>query len=334
LPHRIAVIVVPSFNAAATLAFLDPFRAANYLSGAPLYGWQLFGSGPDRERASSGVEMAVRPLAELAAYAPEIGAVSSSWTPERFYGDEAVMAPIRGWGRRRIRVCGLDTGAFLIARAGLLKDGRAAVHYEHIDSFQEVYPEIACTEELITVHRNILTCAGGTASTDLALHILREDHGEALADAAARYLLHDRIRMPGELQNIGNRVPIGRTTPNGLRAAIRLMEAHLETTLPIPEIAARTGVSQRQLARLFNAHAGCSPVQYYRNIRLDRGRSLITQTEMSILAVAIACGFDSAEYFARAYRRRFQTTPRQDRVQGRIPFEYRAWPMHPIPAKK
>lgn len=334
MSQQIAVIVVPSFNAAATLAFLDPFRAANYLSGAPLYTWQLFGPGPTRERASNGLEIGVRPLAALAEVAPDIGAVSSSWTPERFYGDEAVMAPIRTWGRRRIRVCGLDTGAFLIARAGLLTQGRAAVHYEHIDSFQEVYPEITCTEELITVHRQVLTCAGGAASLDLALHILRDDHGEAMADAAARYLLHDRIRMPGELQNIGNRVPIGRTTPDGLRAAIRLMEAHLETPLPIPEIAEDIGISQRQLARLFKRHTGASPVQYYRNIRLDRGRSLITQTEMSILAIAIACGFESAEYFARAYRRRFQTTPRQDRVQGRIPFEYRAWPMHPIPSKK
>lgn len=334
LTERIAVIVVPGFNAAATLSFIDPFRAANYLGGTAHYAWQLFSPTQEREWASNGLELAIRPMAELSDYAPGTGVVSSSWTPEQFYGNDAVMAPIRNWGRRGIRLCGIDTGAFLIARAGLLSGGRVATHYEHIDSFQEVYPDIICTEELICAHNSVLTCAGGTAATDLALHLLERDHGAELANACARYLLHDRIRLPGERQNVTNRVPFGQTTPDALREAIRLMEANLEAPLPIPEIASTIGLSQRQLSRLFRAHTKCSPVQYYRNIRLDRGRSLITQTEMSILSVAIACGFESAEYFSRAYRDRFETSPRNDRIEGRIPFEYRAWPMHPVPSKK
>ncbi|MDW3204277.1 MAG: GlxA family transcriptional regulator [Alphaproteobacteria bacterium] len=326
--------MVPGFNAAATLSFIDPFRAANYLSGVAHYTWQLFALTADHEKASNGVQLAVRPLSEVGAFEPGIGVVSSSWTPERFYDSEIVMASIRSWGRRGIRICGIDTGAFLLARAGLLTGGKVATHYEHIDSFQEVYPEITCTEELICAHNAILTCAGGTASTDLALHILERDHGAELANACARYVLHDRIRLPGERQNVTNRVPFGQTTPDALREAIRLMEANLEVPLAIPDIADAIGLSQRQLARLFRSHTKCSPVQYYRNIRLDRGRSLITQTEMSILSVAVACGFESAEYFARAYRDRFRTTPRSDRIEGRIPFEYRAWPMHPVPSKK
>lgn len=331
---KIAVLILPNFNAAATLGFVDPFRIANYLNKEALYQWRLFSPSGGEVQASNGLHMRADPLSDLAGWSPEIGVVSTSWTPETFYGDEAVMSMIRNWGRRGIRVCGVDTGAFLIAKAGLLTGGRAATHYEHIDSFQEVFPEVDCTEDLLTIHGNILTCAGGAASMDMGLHVLRQDHGDALANAAARYALHDRMRGPGERQNVTNQVPIGRTTPDKLRRAIKLMEQNLEIPLQVPVIAASVGLSQRQLARLFKAYTGQSIVQYYRNIRLDRGRSLITQTEMSVLAIAVACGFDSAEYFARAYRSRFSTSPRQDRIDGRIPFEFRAWPMHAISSNK
>ncbi|WP_425405206.1 GlxA family transcriptional regulator [Hwanghaeella sp.] len=331
---RIAVLVLPNFNVLATFAFLDPFRAANYLSGESLYQWRLFSSSGEQERASNGVAISTEDLSALSGWAADIGVVSSSWTPEAFYDQETIVGPIRSWGRQGLRVCGLDTGAYLIAHAGLLAGGRVATHYEHIDAFRELYPDIECTEELLTVHNKILTCAGGEASADLALHILREDHGDALANASARYLLHERIREPGERQNLTNRVPIGRTTPDKLRHAIQLMEQNLETPIPVPDLAKELGLSQRQLSRLFTQHTGQTAVQYYRNIRLDRGRSLITQTEMSILSVSIACGFENTEYFSKAYRVRFGKSPREDRIEGRIPFEYRPWPMHPIPTKK
>jgi len=82
------------------------------------------------------------------------------------------------------------------------------------------------------------------------------------------------------------------------------------------------------LQRLFANHTGMSPIRYYRDIRLDRARGLVTQTDMPVLEVALACGFFSPEHFSRAYRLRFGIAPREDRVEGRIPFEFRAWPMH------
>ena len=334
MTHRIALLVLPDFNAATTFAFVDPFRVANYLSGETLYTWQVFSNAANQERASNGLTVSTQPIDRIKDFSPDTGVVSSSWTPEKYYHDDIIFRTLRDWYRHKLRICGLDTGAFLLARAGLLTGGRATTHYEHIDAFQEVYPDITCTEDLICEYNTILTCAGGIASADLALHILQLQHGDEMANACARYILHDRIRAPGEHQNVGNAVPIGHTTPSALRGAIQYMEAHLETPVPIPEIAQSVGLSQRQLSRLFQTHTGSSPVRYYRNIRLDRGRSLITQTEMSVLAAAIACGFETAEYFTRAYKERFQTTPRADRVQGRIPFEYRAWPMHSIPSKK
>lgn len=106
------------------------------------------------------------------------------------------------------------------------------------------------------------------------------------------------------------------------------MEENLEDALSIPQICKRVRLSQRQLDRLFAQFVRKSPVLYYRDIRLDRARSLVTQTDMRLSEVAVASGFSSQGHFSRAYRERFGLAPRADRVEGRVPFEFRAWPMH------
>ncbi|MBN9273381.1 MAG: helix-turn-helix domain-containing protein, partial [Mesorhizobium sp.] len=113
-----------------------------------------------------------------------------------------------------------------------------------------------------------------------------------------------------------------------VRQVISIMELHLEQTLTIPELCRKVDISQRQLDRLFKQYVGKPPALYYRDIRLDRARGLVTQTDMLMSEIAIASGFSSQVHFSRAYRERFGLSPRSDRVEGRIPFEFRAWPMH------
>ncbi len=104
------------------------------------------------------------------------------------------------------------------------------------------------------------------------------------------------------------------------------MERNLENPIPLSEISTITGLSNRQLQRLFGSHTGVTPVRYYLEIRLDRARSMVTQTEMSIMEIAVACGFTSQEYFARVYKERFSLTPSEDRQEGRVPFQFRSFP--------
>lgn len=125
--------------------------------------------------------------------------------------------------------------------------------------------------------------------------------------------------------------PLGALVPTTLKTAIQVMEAHLEDPLPIPDICEQAGVSHRQLDRLFATYIKKTPALYYRDIRLDRARGLVTQTELPIAQVAMASGFASQVHFSRAYKDRFGLPPSQDRTEGRVPFEYRAWPMHRKP---
>jgi AraC family carnitine catabolism transcriptional activator len=324
---KVLVIVTPNFNLAATFGCLDPFRASNYLDGNILFRWEIASAPGGEVIASNGVSIHTLALREVGNRPHDIVIVSSSWAPETYHNALLRGALLR-WARAGVTLGALDTGAFILAEAGLLKGKRATAHYEHIDSLKELYADTEITEDLFVFDGKIITCCGGSASLDFALHIIRSMHGDSLANAAARYLFHQSLRPQGASQNPGSIEPLGSTAPSVLKRAIKLMEENLEEALSIPQICKRVRLSQRQLDRLFAQFVRKSPVLYYRDIRLDRARSLVTQTDMRLSEVAVASGFASQAHFSRAYRERFGLAPRTDRVEGRVPFEFRAWPMH------
>jgi len=324
---QLLIVVTPNFNLATTCAFIDPFRAANYLEGTARSHWTIASVAGGRCPASNGLDIATEKLTSLENERFDIVVVSSSWTPEAFE-PKTLLGAIKQWARAGSMIGALDTGAFILADAGLLKNSKATVHYEHIDAFKELHGDITVTEELFVHSENRFSCAGGLASADIALHIISKYWGDSLANAAARYIFHPCIRKAGSLQNPLQAEPIGIAVTHKLKQAISLMEQHLEETLSIPEIAEKINISHRQLDRIFLRHTGKSPVIYYLDIRLDRARGLVTQTDMSMVDIAIACGFSNQVHFSRAYHKRFGLPPRSDRIDGRIPFEFRAWPMY------
>ncbi|KIC21073.1 MULTISPECIES: GlxA family transcriptional regulator [unclassified Leisingera] len=324
---EILILVTPHFNLAATMAFLDPFRAANYLAGKQLFQWQIASEAGTLCRASNGLEIAVSPLDRPKQMQPDIVVVSSSWTPEAFAG-EPLLSLIRKHARAGSYTAGLDTAAFILAEAGLLRGKRATVHYEHIDALREKYPEVDVCEDLFVHEGSTGTCCGGAATGEFALFLLHGIVGDALTNDCAKYLFYRNLRGLGAHQTDGQLEPMGLAAPPKVRKAIAIMERHLETLISIPELCRLAGVSQRQLNRLFQEYVRTSPQLYYRDIRLDRSRGLVTQTELPISEIAQACGFPSHVHFARAYKQRFGLPPRQDRIEGRVPFEFRAWPMY------
>lgn len=324
---KLLVLVAQNFNLAATVGFIDPFRAANYLEGKVHFQWEFASLSGGRCIASNGLSIDTVALAEIQDDHFDIVIVSASWTPEA-HNSIPLHAALWRWSRQGATIGGLDTGAFILAEAGLLKGRKATVHYEHIDAMIELFPNVEVSEELFVFDGNRITCCGGGASVDFALHIIQGTHGGELANAVARYVFHQNVRPFGALQSPGPIDPIGHLAPEVVRRAILVMEQNLETPLTIPEICAAVQISQRQLNRQFTAYVKKTPTLYYRDIRLDRARGLVTQIEIPFAEVAVASGFSSQVHFSRAYRERFGLTPSDDRVEGRVPFEFRAWPMY------
>jgi len=325
--YSICMLLLPGFNSLAANAMIDPFRAANYIQGSSMYRWEWVTLDGDSVTASNGLQ-----FDNISAYSKHMDnydfvVVNASWTPEKYN-----HADLTGWlinhSRGGSALVGIDTGAFLLGYAGLLDGYRVTVHYEHIAAFIELFPKVEISEALYTFDRNRLSCCGGHAATDLALEIIRMNHGLELANASARYIFHDRLRSHTETQLSRNLEPVGYGVPAEVREAILLMERNLEEPLSLPEIAALSNTSQRQMERSFKQHTGISPIRYYLDVRLDRARGLLTQTEMTVVEIATACGFHSSESFSRAYRKRFNLSPTQDRSAGRIPFHFRSFPSH------
>lgn len=320
------IIVTPSFNLATTTCFIDVFRALNYLQGTNRFNWLLASANGGEIVASNAFAVGTLPILDVQSLHFDYVVVSSSWTPER-YRSPRLLAALNRWARDGAIMGALDTGAFILAEAGLLKGQTATVHYEHWDSFKEEYPDITLSEELYVLFERHFTCCGGSAATDAALHIAAALCGPPAAQAAARYIFCDRPRLPGSFQGP---VPAGTaeaSTSGIVQRAIAVMEQHSDVCLGIPDVGRLLDVSHRQLDRLFKRYTGKPPAQFYRDLRLDRARGLVTQTELPLSEIAVATGFGSQVHFSAAYRKRFGLPPSADRVKGRIPFELRARPV-------
>jgi transcriptional regulator GlxA family with amidase domain len=309
-PFRVAVILVPGFALMSFASVIEPVRGANRLSGAKFYEWELFAPEGGMVESNSGITVAAAAVSALEQSPFDLVVVcAASHAEQRRF--RPVEETLRRLARRNVALAAVSTGSFVLARAGLLTDRRCTVHWDYADSFAEAFPDIALCNDLFVVDGSILTCAGATAALDMMLQLIGAHHGQDLARQISGQFLHGGIRAAADDQR---RMLLGMGVTNSVvQKAVSLMEAAIEEPVPLSELTQRTGVSQRQLERLCKRYLGATPAQYYVQLRLERARRMLRQTDMSVAEVAIACGFVSLSHFAKVYRRHYGLSPREDR---------------------
>ncbi|NNG03120.1 MAG: GlxA family transcriptional regulator [Inquilinus sp.] len=314
----VGFLLIPDFSMMAFTSAVEPLRIANRLAGKELYGWPVIAKDGAPIRASNGIviapDMSTAEVQRASAYSRPLDmvVVCAGINVEQFRDDE-----VFGWLRRLERlgadVCAVCTGAWVLARAGLLRGYSCAIHWENLPGFQETFPDIEVSSDLFEVDRNRLTCSGGTAALDMMLHLIREQHGQELATKVSEQCLVDRIRSGSDRQRLPVGARLGVHNPK-LVAAVELMEANLQEPLSQDELAQHVSLSRRQLERLFRKHLGRAPAQYYLEIRLERARQLLYQSDLAIVDLALACGFVSASHFSKCYREMYGKSPREERA--------------------
>lgn len=313
-PESFVMLLIPQFTMMSFTSAIEPLRIANRMAGRELYRWRVVSKDGRPVRASNGVEVAVDAAIgeiDLGERPPSI-VVCSGLGGER-YDDKEVLAWLR-WADRRGAVLGaLCTGAHILARAGLLDGHRCTIHWENMPGLIEAFPELDVAADLYTLDATRFTCSGGTAPLDLMLHKISTTHGEELATRVSEQCLLDRIRSARDRQRMPVRVRLGVHHPK-LILALELMEANIEEPLGQEHLASYVGMSRRQLERLFRKHLGRTPAQYYLELRLERARHLLYQTDLPIMSIAVACGFVSASHFSTCYRQMYGRTPRGERL--------------------
>ena len=244
--------------------------------------------------------------------------VASMATPRIPEGLPAEIAAALARIRPDTRIVSICTAAFVLAAAGLLDGRRATTHWQVVDRFRALYPQVELDPDVLFVHDGrILTSAGAASGVDICLHIVRKDHGSELANTVARRCVVPPFRDGGQAQFIQQPVPDCGATSTAATRDWAL--GHLDEPLALNDLARHAGMSLRTFARRFNDEVGLSPGRWLIQQRVARARDLLEASDLSVDQIAGRVGFATGASLRQhlhaaigvspqAYRRTFQET--------------------------
>ncbi|MFY1707082.1 GlxA family transcriptional regulator [Tritonibacter scottomollicae] len=298
--------LVEDFTHMALSCAVDPLRIANLIARRPLYRWSFASENGETARASNdSVTMVHHDFSSL----PEcdrLFVLSGIHMKEK--DTTRLVSALRRERAVGTPIGALCSGAYILASAGFLEGMQAAIHWEFHDSFMETFPEVNLVRNVFVADEKHVTASGGTATADLMLHLIERDHGYDLSVAVADQMVYNAVRNATAAQRVSLQSRNGMRNTH-LAKAIQVMHDNLETPISPAVIARDLGISTRQLERLFGKYLNSSPKKYFMEMRLERARHLLLQSEASITEVAMACGFESPGHFSRVYRATFGVTP-------------------------
>ncbi|UXX83302.1 GlxA family transcriptional regulator [Roseovarius pelagicus] len=305
-PRDFDFVLLPKLTMLALSAAIEPLRVANQISQQELYRWRTMTTDGAPIRCSNNLQLVPDGPIANAARGTRVF-VCAGVEPS-----ETMNARLVQWTARQaahgVAVGAICTGAFTLAKAGLLRGRTFTLHWENQPAFLETFPDLLPSPNLFEIDGDLMTAAGGSASTDLMLNVIEDDFGPEFALVVSDMCLHGRSHSEHAPQKTAQSAILGSRNKN-LIAAIRIMQTHLEEPLTVERIAKEIGISRRQLERSFAEHARQSPRQYYADLRLSRGYALLSETDLPISEIAAATGFGDTSAFARVFRGKFDISP-------------------------
>jgi transcriptional regulator GlxA family with amidase domain len=294
------------FSHLAFSCALEPLRIANLVSDKSLYSWSLASDDGVSATCSNGSVTLVHSGLEPTKRADRLFLISGLNVQNN------VSQPILNYLRRE-RAAGtplgaICSGAYVLAKAGFLDGVETAVHWAFHDLFAEEFPDVRLVRNVFVSDAKVITASGGTAAADLMLHLIGRDHGADLAVEVADQMVYNAVREGTAAQRVSLQSRHGMRNAHLMRA-ITLMEENVEEPISPSLIAKELGISTRQLERLFGRYLNSTPKHYFMEMRLNRARNLLVQTEQSITEIAIACGFRSSSHFSKVFRGQFGKSP-------------------------
>lgn len=219
-----------------------------------------------------------------------------------------VAAAIRAAKRRGARLVSFCTGSFALAAAGVLDGHTVTTHWRWSPQFRELYPDVSLRPDVLFVDDGqVLTSAGSAAAIDLCLHIIRTDHGAAVASAVSRRLVFALHRDGGQQQFISR--PVLASSEPSLADVTAWASAHLDRPISVAELAARASMSPSTFHRRFQASTGDTPLRWLHRQRVDRARELLETSDLEIETVARRAGFGTAANLREHFRRQTGLSP-------------------------
>ena len=313
-PHDVAFVLLPEFSLMGLAQAVEPLFVANWLAQAELFRWSLVSVDGLSVRASNGIGLPIdAAVGEDDRYGTVI--VVASFDAKRHARDQRLRSWLRRMARFGAEIGAVETGSEVLAAAGLLDGRRVAVHWYNLEGFRERYPTVEAVPVLYCLGQGRLSCAGATATLDLMLTWLADRSDPRLAGEVAQHLLLPHPRS-AHLEQNAPEADLRQAAGAVVQRALQVMAENVEEPLRCPALAARVGLSERQLQRHFRSEVGTSLGRQYLLVRLARAHQLLQQTDLRVTEIAVTCGFGSLEGFSRVYRREFGRSPSRDRRQS------------------
>lgn len=308
--HAVAIVIHDGVQALDVAGPLDVFAEANgFLPPDAGYDITVVAGDTRPMRASNGMALvADRDFAEAAAVFDTALVAGGPALPDRPH-DAAMNAWLCDWGTRARRYGSICTGAFALGRAGLIDDRWVTTHWQNAAKLAARYPTARVEQDRIFLRDGpLVTSAGVTAGIDLALALVAEDHGTAIALSCARRLVVVAQRQGGQSQFSPHLLPP--QPPGSPLARVQAhVQAHLGEPLSVARLAEIAGISERSLARLFTTELGVTPHDFVESVRIDQARHVLEGTDRALKIIAYDCGFGGAEQMRTVFQRRLGISP-------------------------
>jgi transcriptional regulator GlxA family with amidase domain len=302
----VAIVLAQRFPLLSLAACLESLRVADREHGQACFIRRILTPDDTSVSSSSGVPIAPDTALADMPFAPVI-IVLSSYKPE-----EACKPALLAWLRKQYRqgaIIGcVDTASYILAKARILGAHKVSVHRESISAYRELLVESVLLDQLYSSDERIVSSAGGIATMDMMLGLIKRLRGKTLADRVAHVLNYRPLAADANSAETSPEGMVARVEQR-LARLIELMQAHLEEPVDVAALCALAEIPSATANRLFQRHFRTTPSRYYTKLRLDRAHWLLGNSPLPVSEIAAKVGFAGASAFTRAYRRQFGKTP-------------------------
>jgi AraC family transcriptional regulator, transcriptional activator FtrA len=308
MPSRAHRVVALALDGVILLDLAAPTHLFGHC-GAPHYTFSLAGVHSGPVRSSTGIDV-MAPVGIEALWDADtivVPGIEADTDPEGFAMAAEAVAGAHGTGARVMSIC---TGAFVLAEAGLLDGRRATTHWDSTERLARRYPRVSIDPSVLYVDEgSVLTSAGVAAGLDLCLHVIRRDHGAAVAAQIARRTVVAPHRDGGQAQFVARPIADDAAAGASLEATRTWALDRLDQPLGVATLAREACMSPRSFARRFRQETGTTPAQWVLDQRTRVAQSLLETTDLPVENVAARTGFGSATTLRTHFGRRLATTP-------------------------
>ncbi|WP_417224154.1 GlxA family transcriptional regulator [Amphritea sp.] len=313
---EVGFILQQHFSLASFTAAVDTLVTANLVCTTPLFHYQTYAAETSPVLSDLGIEITSQgslstlinqPLPDLLIIC---GGYRCSTQP-----DATLTRLLKLADSQDRLIGGLWNGAIALAHAGLLDQLSCALHPDNHAYMREQFPKVKVSEQVSIIEGKRLSSAGPMSAMGMMLQLISQLRGKDITRAIREIIScdqlsessHVRINQPGDNPCL----------PQNLRDIMALMAANIEEPMSVEELAACTGISRRQIERLFQNHLETSPGRYYLELRITHARRLLLQSNESITNIALASGFVSTSHFSNCYKDYFGASPSHAREQAK-----------------